>query len=100
MLMGNVKEIKQDRLKSIGDAIKLKMHLDRKIATAKLTPSQMLLLSIQETEHFSIKQLAIIVGLPIATTRKLLLGITKDPHVVTFNKIFLTYTRLVSSQQN
>lgn len=100
MLMGNVKEIRQDRLKSISDAIRLKMVLDRKIATAKLTPSQTLLLSIQEKQRLSIKQLANLVDIPIATTRKLLLGLTRDPQISTFNKILLAYSKLTNIPSN
>lgn len=100
MLRENVKEIRQNELKNTSDTIRLKILIDRKIANAKLTPSQKLLLSIREKERLSIKQLAKFVGMPIATTRKLLLGLTKDPHMLTFNKILLAYSRVLNSQPN
>lgn len=56
-----------------------------------LTPSQILLLTIMDTEHCSLQSLAKKVGIPIKTAENLLSGKTKDPRVTTFHKLFFAY---------
>lgn len=58
---------------------------------SQLTPSQTLLLTILEIEHCSLQRLARQIGISLKTIKNLISGQTKDPHIKTFNKIFLAY---------
>lgn len=66
-------------------------NVKRATPKIKQTPSQILLEVIRNDGDYSLEELARAVNLPITTVRSLLLGITKDPHISTFNKIFKTY---------
>lgn len=66
----------------------------------KLTPSQTLMLTILDVEHYTLKALAKRVKLPLKTVENLLSGKTQDPHVTTFHKIFCVYCQVYLKKLN